>query len=157
DISDGSAAIFGKGDGTFEDVPGVIANVPAGIGQMLSTGATGGFNGDGKTDLAGGLSGVAPGIYILLGDGTGKYTIANVYTASASPNSLQTADFNGDHKTDLVFNTLDSGTTIKVQTMLGHGDGSFAAPVATTLGPGDVGSPLPAIELADFNGDGFTD
>jgi hypothetical protein len=157
DISDGASVIYGKGDGTFQDVPGVIANVPAGLSQAFSTVATGDFNGDGKTDLAVGLSGVAPGLYILLGDGIGHHTIANVYTTSSSPANLQTADFNHDGKTDLVFNTLDSGTTVKIQTMLGHGDGSFAAPVATTLGPGDIAAPLPTIGLADFNGDGFPD
>jgi hypothetical protein len=157
DISDGASVVYGKGDGTFQDVPGVIANVPAGLSQALSTVATGDFNGDGKTDLAVGLSGVAPAVYILLGDGTGQHTIANVYTTSSSPANLQTADFNHDGKTDLIFNSLDSGTTVKVQTMLGHGDGSFAAPVATTLGPGVVGAPLPTIGLADFNGDGFAD
>lgn len=157
DISDGHTATFGNGDGTFRDVAATIANVPAGIGQALSTVATGDFNGDGKPDLAVGLSGVSPSIYILLGDGTGQHTIANVYTTSSSPGSLLTADFNHDGKTDLVFNTLDSGATVKVQTMLGHGDGSFAAPVATTLGPGEVGAPLPTIGVADFNGDGFAD
>jgi hypothetical protein len=157
DISDGASVVYGKGDGTFQDVPGVIANVPAGLSQALSTVATGDFNGDGKPDLAVGLSGVAPAVYILLGDGTGQHTIANIYTTSSSPANLQTADFNHDGKTDLVFSTLDSGTTVKVQTMLGHGDGSFAAPVATTLGPGVVGAPLPTIGLADFNSDGFID
>jgi hypothetical protein len=157
DISDGHTATFGNGDGTLQDVAATIANVPAGIGQALSTVATGDFNGDGKPDLAVGLSGVTPSIYILLGDGTGQHTIANVYTTSSSPGSLLTADFNHDGKTDLVFNTLDSGTTVRVQTMLGHGDGSFDPPVATPLGPGVAGAPLPTIGVADFNGDGFSD
>ncbi|HEX5243003.1 MAG TPA: VCBS repeat-containing protein [Tepidisphaeraceae bacterium] len=59
------------------------------------------------------------------------------------------ADFNGDNKTDLV---VSDTTDNKVALFLGHGDGTFAAPVTATV----QSSPLP-IAIADMNGDGNQD
>jgi hypothetical protein len=103
------------------------------------------------------LSGATTSLYILLGDNTGAFKVANVYNAPAAPFDLQTGDFNGDKQTDLVFSTQNSDSTVSIQVMLGHGDGGFSAPVASLLGSGFVGSPGPRIGVADFNGDGFPD
>lgn len=59
------------------------------------------------------------------------------------------ADFNGDGKTDLV---VSDTTDNKVALFLGHGDGTFSAPVTATV----QSSPLP-IAIADMNGDGNLD
>jgi VCBS repeat protein/FG-GAP repeat protein len=157
DIADGSTASFGNGDGTFRNVDAAIANMNGNNIAQLTTVVTGDFNGDGKADLAVGSSNLLQSIFILLGDGTGRHTLANVYSISSNPTTLQTGDFNGDQKTDLVFSTQNLDGTTSVQVMLGHGDGSFATPVASSLGPGTVGSPGPAISVADFNGDGLAD
>ena len=156
DISDGSSATFGKGNGTFQDVNASTVNIPQGVEELTKV-VSGDFNGDGKSDLAVSMDGPTPSIYILLGDGTGKYTVSNVYNVSAVPTDLQTGDFNGDHKMDLVFSTQNSDSTVSAQVMLGHGDGSFGTPVASLLGPGFVGSPGAPIGVADFNGDGLDD
>jgi hypothetical protein len=156
DIADAFSATFGNGDGTFQDVDASIVNAPAGLAQ-LTTVVSGDFNGDGKSDLAVGVSGLNPSVYILLGDGTGKYAVSNVYQVSSAPSALRTGDFNGDGKTDLAFGTQNSDSTASVQVMLGHGNGSFGAAIGSLLGPGSVGSPGPTIEVADFNGDGLSD
>lgn len=59
------------------------------------------------------------------------------------------ADFNGDGKTDLV---VSDTTDNKVALFLGHGDGTFSAPVTATV----QSSPLP-IAIADMNKDGNLD
>lgn len=59
------------------------------------------------------------------------------------------ADFNGDGKTDLV---VADTTDNKVGLFLGHGDGTFSAPVTATV----QSSPLP-IAIADMNGDTHLD
>ncbi len=160
DITDGRTAIFGNGDGTFQDVVASAINMPGRL-RSLSTVATADFNGDGKADLAVGLIGLTKTIYILLGDGAGGYSVANAYSVAADPTDLQTADFNGDKKADLVFSTQNPDLTVTVKVMLGHGDGSFAAAVASSLGTeplsGGIRSNGPAINLADFNGDGSPD
>jgi FG-GAP-like repeat/FG-GAP repeat len=160
DVSNGSTVIFGKGDGTFQDVSGGIVNVPSSGDQALRTVTTGDFNGDGKSDLAVGSLEATPWIYILLGDGNGHYTVGNAYDVSTnfvSPTDLQTGDFNGDGKTDLIFSAQNSDNTVVVEVLLGNGDGTFGAPITTTLGSGQAGGPAPAFQVADFNGDGFSD
>jgi uncharacterized protein (TIGR03437 family) len=63
-------------------------------------------------------------------------------------------DFNGDGKLDLavIESTANSGVADAVLIFLGHGDGTFAAPVAYPAGP--VTS---SIGVGDFNGDGKLD
>jgi FG-GAP-like repeat len=150
DISDGLTVIFGNGDGTFQDVPATIVSVQQRFQPELNTVAAGDFNGDGKPDLAVGLNGPNPSIYILLGDVTGKYSVGQVYSIPAATLTLQTADLNHDGKLDLIFNTGDGSTIGNLETMLGNGDGTFGAPMGSSL-------IAPKFQLADFNGDGFLD
>jgi Big-like domain-containing protein/VCBS repeat protein len=68
------------------------------------------------------------------------------------------ADLNGDGKQDLIFsyqaNTMNNG----VATLLGNGDGTFAAPVDFTIGNTlSVGSALLPLVTEDFNADGKVD
>ena len=153
DITDGYTAIFGNGDGTFQDVTASLINISGALGTVVS----GDFNGDGKSDLAIGLSGSNPSVYILLGDGTGNYSVAHSYSASSTPFSLKTADFNNDGKLDLFF-TTDTTTTASASfdILLGNGDGSFAAPIVTSIDPGTFPSVGP-MTIADLNGDHIAD
>lgn len=146
DISDGITAIFGQGDGTFNDVTANLVNIRE--ATQISTVASGDFNGDGKADLA---VGSGPSIYILLGDGTGKYSVAHAYSVPTTPVLLQTADLNGDGKLDLLFGTNNTVTN-NVDVMLGNGDGSFGSVASSPIGA-NVG----AFKVADFNGDGIQD
>lgn len=87
--------LLGNGDGTFTTAP----NSPIALGSPnqpgeASASGVGDFNGDGKVDIASGS--------ILLGDGTGSFTVISaegVGLLSASGNAA--GDLNGDGRTDL--------------------------------------------------------
>jgi FG-GAP-like repeat len=149
DITDGFTAIFGNGDGTFRDVPANFIGVPG--NSSLSTVAAGDFNSDGKPDLAIGTGRANPSVYVLLGDGTGKYSVGHVYSVPSGLFSIQTADLNGDGKLDLLFNAGNGIAPGDIGVMLGNGDGTFEAEKNSSLG--DNGK----LQLADFNGDGVPD
>lgn len=92
-------------------------------------------------------------VAILLGDGGGHFRRAagSPVAAGDGPNSIFSADFNGDGKADLaVANGNPSGITI----LLGNGSGGFVSaagsPVSVVGRPNDVSA-------ADFNDDGKVD
>jgi hypothetical protein len=62
----------------------------------------GDFNGDGKTDIAV-ANESTDNIYVLLGNGTGNYTVTGIFPllAGSNANAIISADFNGDGKPDL--------------------------------------------------------
>ena len=94
------------------------------------------FNGDGKPDIL-----TADGT-LNLGNGDGTFTPGARLTGTAA-----VADFNGDGKADVLEQV--QGT---LQVLLGNGDGTFQAPIATNIGL--TLAPLAAIDL---NGDGKAD
>jgi hypothetical protein len=111
----------------------------------------GDFNGDGRLDLAvANTCGNDPScnslatLSILLGDGTGNFTLASSPVTGGWPLSLVAGDFNGDGKLDLADNT--------VAILLGDGTGTFnlASSPVTGLYPYSVA-------VGDFNGDGKLD
>ncbi len=71
------------------------------------------------------------------------------FTAGAGPESLVTADFNGDRKLDLAVPNPNSNN---VSILLGNGDGTFRPAVDYGVGQ----SPVTAA-VGDFNGDGKLD
>lgn len=73
-----------------------------------------------------------------------KYLVGN------RPSDIVAADLNGDGKIDLVVTTQGDAN---VYVLLGHGDGTFANPVAYPVGTGRVMD----CAVADFNGDGKLD
>lgn len=127
------------------------------FGQIYSL-TIGDFNGDHKPDIAvatspfGGETGT---ISIFLGNGDGTFQPASAIAIPAAPNSVATADLNGDGKLDLAFtlnnvasSSIPNGSGIAF--VLGNGDGTFGAP---TYVPGGGVS----IAIGDMNGDGFPD
>ncbi len=109
------------------------------------------FNRDGKADLVVlNSNGV---LSFVEGTGAGAFnapkTIATLPSSSA--NALMAAgDFNGDGNVDVVL-LPPPGNTVKV--FLGHGDGTFAAPVTVSDGLSSAG----ALATGDFNNDDRAD
>ena len=131
------------GDGTGKFVPGpiVVTNLPEG-GIV-----TGDFNGDGNLDLA--LTGVVPdggGVSILLGDGSGNFTVGPSLPLPGGTQDLVVGDFNGDGNLDLAV----SGQ--QVSTLLGDGTGNFTVAFSENQQHAPSG-----LAVGDFNGDGKLD
>lgn len=138
--------LLGKGDGSFQ--------APAHYGaDLYSTGiAAGDFNGDGVLDLATSVSAIANGhMSVFLGNGDGTFRTPVQYTAGQLPQSIASADINGDGRLDIVVtNEVYSGSGVSV--FIGDGDGTFQPAVGYGVGQ------LPyAIAVTDLNGDGIQD
>ena len=145
----GVSVLLGKDDGTFQ------AHVDSPIGQSPTAIAAGDFSGDGKLDLV--VADSSPTSQLLStlignGDGTFKNNIAQ--TSSNIVRSLAVGDFNGDGKFDLAA-VIDG--THGVSIFLGHGDGSFAAPVSYPTGSTSISPQNPNALVGDFNGDNKLD
>ncbi|HUE21106.1 MAG TPA: VCBS repeat-containing protein, partial [Bryobacteraceae bacterium] len=105
------------------------------------------FNGDGHLDQAAVGFGEAV-VYILLGEGNGRFRQVEAIPVGLNPVSIVTGDFNGDGNPDLAV-----GSEGAVSVLIGNGDGTFQAPVTYLKNVGNA----TAITSGDFNGDGKLD
>jgi hypothetical protein len=96
---------------------------------------------DGDTDLV--TAGYGGNNSVLLGNGTGSFTVAGHY--GGSPRAVVLGDFTGDGRIDLA--TANLGT---LSVLYGGGDGTFSSPVNSAVGSYGVAA-------GDFNGDGWLD
>ena len=117
-------------------------------GRQPNSVAVGDFNGDGKLDLAV-ANGDSNTVSILLGDGTGHFTLASSPATGTGPGSVAVGDFNGDGKLDLA--VLNGGSDT-VSILLGDGTGHFT--LASSPG---AGNDVAYMAVGDFNGDGNLD
>ncbi len=135
------AVLFGNGNGTFG------SNLEFATGSAPVSVAAGDVNGDGHSDLAVGNQ-ASNSVSVLLGNGNGtfgpKTDFTNLGGQGAITSSVAIADFNGDARPDLAV----CGSNVTV--MLGHGDGTFAA-------PSNLGGSSDRVATADLNGDGRLD
>jgi hypothetical protein len=115
------------------------------------------LNGDGNLDFA--VLGVNStdqswSYSVLLGNGDGSFQSPVTYPQSTmagsvfGPDAIVVADFNNDHKVDLVVAVPEDES---LAVLLGNGDGTFASPVYYY----DAGNT--SLLVADFNGDGKLD
>ncbi len=72
---------------------------------------------------------------MLLGNGDGTFKPASNHASGNGAVSVAMADFNGDHKLDLVVvNESDNDVSV----LLGNGDGTFKAQVTYSTGVGEI-------------------
>ena len=127
--------------------------------QNLSSLATGDFNNDGKSDIVV-QSGNGISVFLSNADGSFASPITSPGNLSGGGQTLIVADVNGDGKLDVVargFIIAASQDTITV--FLGHGDGTFSAPILTPTDDLTTGSGfrVSAMAAGDFSGDGIPD
>jgi len=142
-----------NGDGTFQPATAISSTTNAVASSSI---AVGDFNGDGNLDLAVPVYGGISQVVILLGNGDGTFhqPTGSPISGPASLTRVTAGDFNGDGISDLLLQTNPNGTGGgAVSVLLGNGDGTFTAAMAT----------IPNVPccynsaLGDFNGDRLTD
>jgi hypothetical protein len=168
--SDGNASIAtGNGDGTFSS---------ASTWKVFGTGDTGfsaalvDLNGDGHLDLVTSSAtvigdqslGLNAGdlVCVLLGDGQGNLSPANVYRGESGMFSLAVADLNGDGRPEVITANQDSDS---VTVYLNDGRGGFGDPSGGYIGyiagskssGGVLNAPFSNFQFLDVNGDGKPD
>ncbi len=143
----GVSILLGDGTGNF-----TLASSPA-AGNVPTSVAVGDFNGDGKLDLAvadwGSGYGSEGAVSVLLGDGTGNFSLASSTATDVNSDAVAVGDFNGDGKLDLAVANRTAGT---VSILLGDGAGNFT--LVSSLAVGDT--PY-SVAVGDFSGDGILD
>ncbi|HEX5229358.1 MAG TPA: FG-GAP-like repeat-containing protein, partial [Bryobacteraceae bacterium] len=138
---------LGKGDGTFEPPTKVT------VGEEPTQVEIADVNGDGKLDLLA-INGKYPCSFsVLLGNGNGTFqTAVNYIPTGNAIRSMALADFNGDHKLDLVITAQVVKQPTGVFVVLGNGDGTFQTAPEYTAGM----FPQSAA-IGDLNHDGIPD
>ena len=134
------SVFLNNGNGTFK----AASQFATTTGPAVLTAAD--FNKDGKIDLA---VASATKVSILLGNGTGGFSLAHTITVGKSIQGIASVSLRGNGLTDLMLvdQTLNAAILLS-----GNGDGTFAAPV-----PFAVGSTPTSVTAGDFNGDGAPD
>jgi hypothetical protein len=142
----GVAVLRGDGAGNLADPVRTSVGIQNGTQEV----APGDFDEDGKLDAAvvTGTTGGAGPIRILLGTGTGTFTLGQ--TLLAGDGHIEVADFTGDGHLDLVFLYEGGAATVKLFTGLGTGRFSAAVDLPRSWDAYDL-------EVADVNGDGRPD
>ncbi|MFC6645341.1 FG-GAP repeat domain-containing protein [Granulicella cerasi] len=123
---------LGNGDGTFATPVSILAN------YLVTNMATADFNNDGKMDIAltteevQGLTIATGGIIVLSGHGDNSFDPSSQIATGNWFYGLQAADMNSDGNADIIvtlYSTVGQPKTYYgVSTLLGYGNGQFAAP-----------------------------
>jgi len=114
------SVLLGNGDGTFNNT--INTSIAGGSPQVVIVHD---FDSDGIADLAVGCYSGA--LIILLGDGTGNFSVLNTYFTGADMGSITLADFDNDSILDIA---LPGGFAYSIIFLPGLGGGDFAAPIS---------------------------
>jgi hypothetical protein len=156
-----STSCVPKLPGTFNFQPEQVLSVPFTSGTQRQT-VQADVNGDGKMDLIFNELQTAPAmnvVHVALANGDGTYTLQSPDASPYNPAEgwenyrLLVADVDGDHRDDLVWNTL--GTDNVVYVAMSHGDGTFEWRDRQVHAAHNWGAFQ--VTTGDLNGDGRTD
>jgi FG-GAP-like repeat len=115
-------------------------------------------NNDGLTDIVQDGGQLEPGLTVSINNGNGTFKAAVSYTLPGSPNGpncIAAADYNNDGNVDLA---VPLEGTKQIAVYLGKGDGTFQAPVLSTINlPSGYEFSMAGCAPADFNADGDID
>ena len=143
------AVLLGNGDGTFQ--PATLWTTGAGPGSLVVAS----FHSASTSDLAVANSGTAA-VSVFFSNNDGTFQTAPSYAAGVtSPQSIASADFNGDGKLD-VATWSSSYSNQAVTILLGNGDATFGTPISIPLQK-SYPNGFESLGLGDFNGDGKLD
>jgi subtilisin-like proprotein convertase family protein len=143
--SNNVSIFLGNGNGTFSAASNFV------VGASPISVAVGDFNSDNRRDLAvanfgGFFSGT---VTILLGNGTGGFTLARDLRARTQPSYVSIGRFNNDSIDDLAVTNFGSDS---VSVYLGFGNGNFTTQSNYIVGSGPV-----SLAIFDSNNDTFQD
>lgn len=145
------AAISAQTSVTFSPVTSVGAQSPANTYAVD-------LNNDGLTDIVQDSGQLEPGIVVSINNGNGTFKAPVSYTLPGSPNGpncIAAADYNNDGNVDLA---VPLEGTNQIAVYLGKGDGTFQAPVLSTINlPSGYEFAMAGCSAADFNADGDID